>query len=176
MKEETLKDRIKNNNSIRDIANEFNTGYSTIRYWLKKYNLSTGKLSFKDTGKKDIKLKFCRDCKNNLISENTYKHVRGICKKCFSKRKANDMKLFKVSCVKYKGGSCIKCGYNKSLNAMDFHHRDPKEKDFDVSKYRTQGKILSKDVLNELDKCDLLCCRCHRELHDLDLIENSSLD
>ena len=76
------------------------------------------------------------------------------------------MKVFKIECVKYKGGKCIDCAYSKSINALEFHHRDPLEKDFDISKYRTQGRNLSPAVIKELDKCDLLCCRCHRERHD----------
>ena len=60
-------------------------------------------------------------------------------------------------------GKCIICGYNKSLHALTFHHRNPEEKE------GTVGQMLdwSWDKLKaELDKCDLLCSNCHKELHN----------
>jgi hypothetical protein len=64
--------------------------------------------------------------------------------------------------VEYKGGKCEKCGYNKSIWAFDFHHLNPKEKDFTISAYL----VLGWDKIKlELNKCILLCANCHRELH-----------
>ena len=45
---------------------------------------------------------------------------------------------------------------------MDFHHLDPMEKDFSISERMTSFEA----ILPELAKCSLLCCRCHREVHD----------
>lgn len=64
--------------------------------------------------------------------------------------------------VEYLGGKCIKCGYNNCVWALDFHHKNPKEKDFTIGKYTTIGW---EKLKLELDKCDLLCANCHRELH-----------
>ena len=69
----------------------------------------------------------------------------------------------KIKAVAYLGGSCVSCGYNKSVLAMDFHHRDPTKKDFAIS---VTGATRSWErVKIELDKCDLLCANCHREIH-----------
>jgi hypothetical protein len=64
--------------------------------------------------------------------------------------------------IDYKGGRCQSCGYNKPIpGAYDFHHRDPGQKDFGIS-----GKTKSFEALKaEVDKCDLLCRRCHAEVH-----------
>ena len=65
--------------------------------------------------------------------------------------------------IEYKGGSCTRCGYNKYQGALDFHHLDPKEKDFNpghLKKYKFDDKIKK-----ELDKCILVCSNCHREIH-----------
>lgn len=71
--------------------------------------------------------------------------------------------LLKEKSVKYKGGKCIKCGYKKSIWSLNFHHRDPKEKDFGIGSY----SILSWEKIKiELDKCDLLCANCHGEEHE----------
>lgn len=68
----------------------------------------------------------------------------------------------KKKCIEYKGGECIVCGYNKCDGAMDFHHLDPSKKDFTISH---KNHINLEDTKKELDKCVLLCCRCHKEVH-----------
>lgn len=67
----------------------------------------------------------------------------------------------KIKLVDYKGGKCEKCGYDKCIDALEFHHRDQSEKDFTIG-----GKSWSFDRLkNEADKCILVCANCHREIH-----------
>ena len=70
----------------------------------------------------------------------------------------------KLMAVEYKGGKCSKCGYNKCVGALDFHHLDPTEKDASWQKMRLWNKS---KLLKELDKCILLCANCHREAHNL---------
>jgi hypothetical protein len=70
-----------------------------------------------------------------------------------------------------RGGKCTKCGYDKCLQALEFHHTDPS------TKYKHNGKAISirqmvnlktrKEVLEETKKCILLCSNCHKELHYL---------
>ena len=68
----------------------------------------------------------------------------------------------KSKLVEYKGGSCVSCGYNKSIQALQFHHTNPDEKDFSIS-----GKSYSFEKMKiEVDKCVLLCSNCHIELHE----------
>lgn len=65
--------------------------------------------------------------------------------------------------LEYKGSKCERCGYNRCMEALEFHHIDPTKKDFNVS---SRGHTRSwKRVKEELDKCVLLCANCHRELH-----------
>lgn len=67
----------------------------------------------------------------------------------------------KIKLVEYKGGKCEKCGYNKCVDALEFHHLDPSEKDFTIS-----GKSWSYERLKkEVDKCILVCSNCHKEIH-----------
>lgn len=69
--------------------------------------------------------------------------------------------LIKRKGVAYLGGECENCGYNKCVEALDFHHIDPTKKDFSIASEGTSWK----KVQPELDKCKLLCATCHRELH-----------
>jgi len=65
--------------------------------------------------------------------------------------------------VEYKGGCCQVCGYDKYQGALEFHHKDPSEKDFSLSS-KGHCKAWVK-VKKELDKCVLVCSNCHREIH-----------
>lgn len=69
----------------------------------------------------------------------------------------------KEELVRYKGGKCEICGYNKCLGALDFHHLDPNQKDFNISNSKIYKNL---DILKEeVDKCILVCANCHREIH-----------
>ncbi len=71
-------------------------------------------------------------------------------------------KELKFRAIAYKGGGCRYCGYSKCVRSLQFHHRDPSQKDFGIS-----TSIRSwKRVKAELDKCDLVCANCHGEVHD----------
>lgn len=60
------------------------------------------------------------------------------------------------------GGKCTLCGYNRCNDALDLHHLNPEEKDFEVS-FRP---CISWDRTSaEIKKCILLCANCHREVH-----------
>ena len=69
----------------------------------------------------------------------------------------------KQKLIDYKGGKCERCGYDKLIpSAYDFHHREPSKKKFGIANNLCKSlNILKKEV----DKCDLLCCRCHAEVH-----------
>ena len=69
----------------------------------------------------------------------------------------------KAEAVAYKGGKCERCEYDKCLEALDFHHLDPNEKE--VIGALTRKSLNIEKLKDELDKCILVCCRCHREIH-----------
>jgi hypothetical protein len=69
----------------------------------------------------------------------------------------------KQKAVEYKGNKCELCGYSKCIVALEFHHRNPKKKEFSLSTNRMYHAWAT--VKKELDKCILVCSNCHRELH-----------
>jgi hypothetical protein len=73
-------------------------------------------------------------------------------------------KATKARIVESFGGKCAICGYNSCHDAFDLHHIDPSKKDFALGAIRSSARSWTK-IVNELRKCVLLCCRCHRELH-----------
>lgn len=69
--------------------------------------------------------------------------------------------------VEKLGGCCSKCGYNKNIAALDFHHIDPEEKVSTIGEMINHHKF--SDAEKESEKCVLLCKVCHAELHNPDL-------
>lgn len=59
--------------------------------------------------------------------------------------------------------SCSQCGYDNNIGALDFHHiiRNTKKFCVGVSSFSKKGKHFSKNVINEINKCEVLCKNCH---------------
>lgn len=85
------------------------------------------------------------------------------CLKCVVDAVTKRRRKLKEMSIAYKGGECNNCGYDRSIAALEFHHRDPAEKDFAIGGAGTTRSFEAIKV--ELDKCDLLCANCHREEH-----------
>lgn len=67
----------------------------------------------------------------------------------------------KLALIKMMGGECEKCGMNLLEYPMcaDFDHLNPQDKVAEVGSL-TAGKI--DKLLEEWEKCQLLCANCHR--------------
>ena len=143
-----------------------------------RHNLSNRKYClecspFKQHNTKQIHLKKtapnekkCSKCEKIKTKNEFYIRKTGTlssyCKVCASEEVLERKKKLKEKAIEYSGGKCIKCGYDKYIGALEFHHRDPLHKDFSISAHANRSWTLIKI---ELDKCDLLCANCHRELH-----------
>jgi hypothetical protein len=78
------------------------------------------------------------------------------------------------------GGKCIICGYKKYFGALEFHHINPKQKKFTLSRRTKKLGNFSHltEFINEAHKCVLLCKNCHIEVHNInqEIPENSGFD
>lgn len=74
--------------------------------------------------------------------------------------------LIKKELIKYKGGACSICGYNKSSVALTFHHlhnlNQKKESELGT---RIGNRCSLEFLKKEADKYILVCENCHREIH-----------
>ena len=71
--------------------------------------------------------------------------------------------------------SCVKCGYNKCVEALDFHHVNPQEKENTVARMIANSYGIEK-AYEEIEKCIVLCANCHREFHFLEKEEKITLE
>jgi len=118
--------------------------------------------------------KQCPKCKETKPETKDYWYLRpdrkgktqSYCKACNKQNVLDRQRKFKQKLVDIKGGECVKCGYKKSNAALQFHHVNPEEKDFNFASYRLTSFEKNKDeILAELDKCILVCANCHFEIH-----------
>lgn len=90
-------------------------------------------------------------------------HLNPEVKKKYRTRQKKNRRQWLTDIKMESGGKCKICSYDRCLDALDFHHRDPSEKEDGI------GKLLGRTGLDnvrlEVKKCVLVCCRCHREIH-----------
>ncbi len=71
----------------------------------------------------------------------------------------------KLLLINLRGNACERCGYDRCVDALHFHHLDPSQKEYRLSSGNTRS--LEKD-LEEVSKCMLVCANCHAEIHHRD--------
>lgn len=114
--------------------------------------------------------KVCEICNENF---DTNSSTRIYCYNCSgdSTRKDNQTRKhqktilrrsMKLQAIKLLGGKCCKCGYDKCIDALEFHHENQDDKEFKLG----SGNTMSwKDYKTEAMKCILVCSNCHKEIH-----------
>lgn len=71
----------------------------------------------------------------------------------------------KLELIEAKGGKCEICGYDKNIAALELHHLDPSQKSFQLDARHLSNTTIEK-LLEEANKCILVCANCHREIHN----------
>ena len=74
----------------------------------------------------------------------------------------------KIRAVQEFGGKCQRCGYDKCLGALVFHHLSDKKFSPSYVIMRRKWEF----ALEELKKCILVCSNCHAEIH----FENKNIE
>lgn len=99
----------------------------------------------------------CKECVRKYSREHYNKNKRSYIEK-------NNRYLSKVKAFieEFKNNSsCEICGESRPW-CLDFHHRDSREKEFNIGAFK--GKGIEK-VKEEIAKCSVLCANCHRDIH-----------
>ena len=115
-------------------------------------------------------MRTCRLCREEKSEDDfyyTYHYPRYVCKKCENRKRTiwriEQARAFKLKAIQYLGGKCRRCGYHKSKYALEFNHLDPKKKKYEPTRLFHEG-ICWERVKEEIDKCELLCSNCHKEV------------
>ncbi len=151
---------------IRAMAAQLGVSYSTVRYWLGRYGVSTPRARrLAETAEaraagSDTAEGFCP-----LHGRVTFVR-RGAdgfrCSRCRTEAVDRRRRKVKRILVAEAGGACALCGYARSMAALHFHHVDPAAKSFALG---ARGVTLSLAAARaEAAKCVLLCATCHAEV------------
>ena len=93
-----------------------------------------------------------------------------LCANCHAEIHSSGGRNYLEKCLIFKSGlkeqKCSKCGYDKSIAALEFHHSKGKKKYGLNQIIMRKVKATEEDFLEELGKCDVLCRNCHRKLHN----------
>jgi hypothetical protein len=135
--------------------------------------------------------KYCQRCQvtkplSEFYADKNRYGVRSPCKQCIkvasqiryaqeisSGKTQNTLRLearleLKRKLVAAAGGRCTRCGYERSIHALDFHHlRKHQEGNLATLLMRAasdRSDLLAR-ALAEASQCVLLCANCHREVH-----------
>ena len=169
MTKEFLIEKINSGLSLNQISKETGKGLTTVRYWVKKYQINIPNKPFKYVNKKNYgETRFCPKCEKECSTSEFYtrrdkSNSSSYCKQCTNYQTVIRQRNLKKQMIEYKGGKCERCGYDKYYGALEFHHIDPSKKDFSLSHLKRY--TFNQIVIDELDKCMLLCSNCHREIH-----------
>jgi hypothetical protein len=107
-----------------------------------------------------------KECKKHGLVRHSCANNRNYyrCIKCASETTKYRRHQIRKELIQYAGGKCSRCEYSKYSEVLEFHHKDPSKKHFEIcgSNITKYNKTILK---KEVDKCDLLCANCHRETH-----------
>lgn len=128
-------------------------------------------------------MKICSKCNQNKPTTEFYKNAKnkktGLSTWCKECQKANKKIDYQNNRDRYLnnvfenskwfmdlkvGLKCSKCGFDHPA-ALDFHHINPNEKEFNISLSKSAYKSNKEGLLKEMEKCIILCSNCHRIEH-----------
>ena len=166
--EAALREAVGQGRTLASIAEEFAVSISSVRYWLGKHGIERGAVSGprsplaaegRARGLPTIRM-VCREHgTTEFVLEN-----RGYyrCKRCRAAAVIKRRRRVKTILVEEAGGACALCGYDRFSGALHFHHVEPREKSFALSRGGITRAI--DELRAEARKCILLCSNCHAEV------------
>lgn len=175
-KEEFLK-HILEGKTIPELQKIYNCSRTTVTTYKKDF----GFVGLSPNSKKidrELGKKICSDCKVEKDLTEFYSNgktplgkvkYKPKCKTCENScRKTHKYNLIEEYLASIsKEYCCEKCGYSGIYGSLDFHHKNPDIKEFEIG---SKAQVYSKErfeleMVPELEKCILLCPNCHRQEH-----------
>ena len=111
----------------------FGNKIKDIQVWMQKYIWWKGDILY---AFKNMHKMWDRKDLTKFHYKKTENRYNSWCKDCIYKLQKNRWKKIKLRAIKLMGGKCVLCGYNKNVAALEFHHRDPNQKEFSWNKMK----------------------------------------
>lgn len=112
----------------------------------------------KDSSRKDGYQHKCKECarvhQNSLYVERYAPKTR----ERNAKRRATGKALIDEA----RSCGCSLCGED-DLSCLEFHHKDPSEKEFQIGGSGTNFNL--DRIRSEIEKCIVVCANCHKKIH-----------
>lgn len=168
LERDQLTEAIADGLTLEEIAKAVDRDISTVRYWLDRYGLkATGGFrrrearEAKQRGDRHIQRVCDRHGRTRFVLENRGSYR---CMKCRRSDVSAWRRRAKERLVEEAGGKCRLCGYDRYQGALQFHHLDPSEKAFSLSRRGCTRAFA--ELKLEAAKCVLLCANCHAEVEN----------
>lgn len=168
---ERLEELIEDGMTIAEIASGVERSKGAVRHWLRVYALrtkhergsryGTARRAAHAAGLLVVKLDCRKHGETEFILEGRGSYR---CKQCRTERVVRHRQRLKQTLVTEAGGRCVICGYDRELGALQFHHLDPSEKRFQISRFGITYGL--EQARAEARKCVLLCGNCHAEVEN----------
>jgi transposase len=151
---------------IWQMAEQLGVSYTTVRHWLKKYELETSRAR-RIAATAEARANGSDTTAGTCPTHGRVTFVRrgrdGFrCQRCRMDAVDRRRREIKRILVAEAGGVCVLCGYSRSLAALHFHHLDPSTKSFALGMAGLTRSLARSRA--EAAKCVLLCSRCHAEV------------
>jgi transposase len=152
--------------SIRAMAERLEVSYTTVRHWLKTYAIRTPRarrLAETAPARASGAETTMANCPDHGWTTFVRRGSDGFrCQLCRTGAVQRRRREVKRQLVEEAGGACVLCGYDRTLSGLHFHHLNPADKAFGLSR---EGVTRALDTARaEASKCVLLCSNCHVEV------------
>jgi transposase len=153
--------------TLRQMAAQTERSVATVRYWLRKHEISRSPVSRQNsrtpadaaTAARTAVMLCARHGSSEFVLEGRGSYR---CKRCRQEQVSAWRRRIKRKLVEEAGGKCIACGYSECVAALQFHHVDPTTKSFSLAQRGLARSWAA--VRAEAAKCLLLCANCHAEV------------
>jgi transposase len=147
--------------SISQIADALDRSKTTVRHWLREYELKTIWTSRREASG-ERRAEMVLSCAQHGVTAFRLGSGGYRCAKCGREAVVRRRRKVKAILVDEAGGECSICGYSRCVAALVFHHVSPRDKRFSISE-RGVARSLAR-AREEASKCVLLCANCHAEV------------
>lgn len=148
--------------STAEIADAVGRSKSTVRHWLREYDLKTQWAERRRCFSKGESWLQLRCTTHGLTTFRLRSDGGYRCTQCRADAVSRRRRKVKRVLVEEAGGCCALCGYERSVAALQFHHVTRSDKRFALSHRGVTRSLES--ARQEARKCVLLCANCHAEV------------